>query len=134
MIITRNAVYNYIHDAVAAVYPDMYIAGAYEPVPSSMPAVFIREVGEFRNPENMTFTGVQGVRTSTVEVQIVSGRVNGSLSEAYTILETVRSACFDLFYNETNVVSVENGTEGTNYRIRATYRRVIGDADALPST
>lgn len=134
MIITRNAVYNYIHDAVAAVYPDMYIAGAYEPVPPSMPAVFIREIGEFRNAENMTFTSVQGVRTSTVEVQIVSGRVNGSLSEAYTILETVRSACFALFYNETNVVSVENGTEGTNYRIRATYRRVIGDADALPST
>ena len=134
MIITRNAVYNYIHDAVAAVYPDMYIAGAYEPVPPSMPAVFIREIGEFRNAENMTFAGAQGVRTSTVEVQIVSGRVNGSLSETYTILETVRSACFALFYNETNVVSVENGTEGTNYRIKATYRRVIGSADALPST
>lgn len=134
MNITRNAVYNFIHDAVAAEYPDMYIAGAYEPVPPSMPAVFIREIGDFRNADNMTFTGVQGVRTSTVEVQIVSGRINGSLSEAYAILETVRSACFSLFYNETNVVNVEDGTEGTNYRIRASYRRVIGDADTLPST
>ena len=134
MNITRNAVYNYIHDAVAEVYPKMYIAGAYEPVPESMPAVFIQEIGDFRNVDNMTFTGAQGVRTSTVEVQIVCGRVNGSLSEAYTILETVRSACFELFYNETNVVTVENGTNGMNYRIRATYRRVIGAADTLPST
>ena len=134
MIITRNAVYNFIHDAVAAEYQDMYIAGTYEPVPPSMPAVFIREIGDFRNAENMTFAGAQGVRTSTVEIQIVSGRVNGSLSEAYAILETVRSACFALFYNETNVVNVENGADGTNYRIRATYRRIIGSADELPQT
>lgn len=134
MIITRNAVYNFIHDAVAAEYPDMYIAGTYEPVPPSMPAVFVREIGDFRNAENMTFAGAQGVRTSTVEIQIVSGRVNGSLSEVYAILETVRSACFALFYNETNVVNVENGANGTNYRIRATYRRVIGSADELPQT
>ena len=134
MNITRNAVYNYIHDAVAAEYPDMYIAGVYEPVPPSMPAVFIQEIGDLRNRINMTFTGVQGVRTSTIEIQIVSGRVNGSLSEAYAILEVVRAACFSLAYNETNVVAVENGSNGTNYRIRASYRRVIGDADTMPTT
>lgn len=133
MKITRNAVYNFIHDAVATEYPSMYIAGAYEPVPPSMPAVFISEVGDFRNRENMTFSGAQGVRTSTIEVQIVSGRMNGSLSEAYAILETVRSACFRLFYNETNVIILENGDNGTNYRLRASYRRVIGDADEMPT-
>ena len=134
MNITRNAAYNYIHDAVAAEYQTMYIAGVYEPVPPSMPAVFIREIGDMRNIENMTFAGVQGVRTSTIEVQIVSGRVNGSLSEAYEILEVVRNACFALQYNEVSVVTVEDGTNGTNYRLRISYRRVIGDADTLPTT
>jgi len=134
MNVTRNAVYNYIHNAVAAAHDGIYISGAYEPVPPSKPAVFIREIGDFRNKENMTFTGAQGVRTSTVEVQIVSGRINGSLSEAYAILETVRAACFALQYNETNVVTVEDGTNGTNYRLRVAYRRVIGDADTMPST
>ena len=132
MIITRNAVYNFIHDAVAAEYPDMYIAGTYEPVPPSMPAVFIREIGDFRNAENMTFTGVQGVRTSTFEIQVVSGHTNGSMSEAYAILETARQAFFFLHYNETNTVIVEDGQNG-NYRLRASYRRVIGDADELPT-
>lgn len=134
MNITRNAVYDYIYDAVVAVYTTIYIAGAYEPVPKSMPAVFIEEISDLRNRANMTFTGVQGVRTSTIEVQIVSGKLNGSLSEAYAILEVVRAACFSLGYNETNVVPVENGTNGTNYRIRASYRRVIGDSDAMPTT
>lgn len=133
MNITRNAVYNYIHDAVAVAHSGIYIAGAYEPVPSSLPAVFIREAGDYRNKENMTFSGSQGVRTSQIEVQIVSGRINGSLSEAYSILETVRAACFAIHYNETNVVTMEDGTNGTNYRLRASYRRVIGDADTLPT-
>lgn len=133
MKITRNAVYNFIHDAVADAYPSMYIAGAYEPVSPSKPAVFISEIGDFRNRENMTFSGAQGIRTSTVEIQIVSGRMNGSLSEAYAILEIVRNACFRLFYNEANVIIVENGDNGTNYRLRATYRRVIGDADEMPT-
>lgn len=133
MNITRNAVYNYICDEILAAYPTMYVSGKYEPVPASLPAVFIREIGDFRNRENMTFTGSQGVRTSTIEIQVVSSRLNGSLSEAYAILETVRTACFDLIYNETNVVVVEDGSNGMNYRLRASYRRIIGDSDEMPT-
>lgn len=132
-MITRVDVYNYIYNAITAVYPDMYIVGRYEPVPGELPAVCIREIGDFRNKENMTFGGQQGVRTSTVEVQIVSSKLNGSLSEAYDILDVVRAACFELFYNETNVVVVEDGGNGMNYRIRASYRRIIGDADPMPT-
>lgn len=133
MNITRNAVYSYIYDAVVAEYPTMYVSGVYEPVPAELPAVFIREIGDFRNKENMTLAGNQGVRTSTVEVQVVSSRLNGSLSQAYAILETVRTACFELFYNETNVVVVEDGNSGMNYRLRASYRRIIGDSDEMPT-
>lgn len=132
-MITRVDVYNYIYNALITAYPTMYIAGAYEPVPESFPAVFIREIGDFRNKENMTFSGVQGVRTSTLEIQIVSGRLNGSLTQAYTILDNVRTACFKLFYNETNVTVVEDGTSGMNYRIRASYRRIIGASDTMPT-
>lgn len=133
MNITRNVVYNYIDNAVTTVMPNVYVTGVYEPLMAQMPAVILRETDDFRNPENMTFTGVQGVRTSTFEAQIVSSRVNGSLSEAYAILEIVKSAFFTLLYNETSVAIVEDGSTG-RYRLRATYRRVIGDADTLPST
>lgn len=133
MNVTRNAVYNYIHNAVANVYPSMYIVGTFEPVPASLPAVYISESGDLRNKDNMTLAGHQGVRTSTFEVQIVSGKANGAMSEAYEILETVRSAFFALYYNEVNVITMESGANGTNYRLRATYRRVIGDADEMPT-
>lgn len=133
MNITRNVVYNYIDNAVTTAMPNVYVTGVYEPLMAQMPAVILRETDDFRNPENMTFTGVQGVRTSTFEAQIVSSRVNGSLSEAYAILEIVKFAFFTLLYNETSVAIVEDGSTG-RYRLRATYRRVIGDADTLPST
>lgn len=133
MNITRNAVYNYIYDAVKTDLPDIYITSVYEPVPEELPAVILREIGDFRNAENMTFTGAQGVRTSTFEVQVVTGKTNGSLSEAYEILEIVKNAFFGLHYNETNVAIVEDGGNG-RYRLRASYRRVICDTDTLPTT
>lgn len=132
MNITRNAVYNYVCNIIEAAHPSAYVSSIYEPLPASLPAVFIRETVDLRNRENMTFTGVQGVRTSTFEVQIVSGHKNGSMSEAYELLETVRQAFFALIYNETNVTIVEDGQNG-NYRLRITYRRTIGDADTMPT-
>ena len=101
-------------------------------LPPSLPAVFIRETIDYRNRENMTFAGVQGVRTSTFEVQVVSGKSNGSMSVAYSLLDTVRQAFFALHYNEINVSNVEDGQFG-KYRLRASYRRVIGDADIMPT-
>ena len=133
MNITRNAVYNFIHDAVKTAMPTVYVTSVYEPLTAQLPAVILRETDDFRNRENMTFTGVQGVRTSMFEAQVVSSRTNGSLSEAYDILEVVKQAFFNLVYNETNVVIMEDGSTG-RYRLRATYRRVIGDADTLPTT
>lgn len=132
MNITRNAAYNYIHDAVKADAPNVYITSVYEPVPVELPAIILREIGDFRNRENMSFTGAQGVRTSTFEAQVVVGQTNGSLSEAYDLLELVKNAFFTLQYNETNVTIVEDGGTG-RYRLRASYRRVVGDADPLPT-
>lgn len=132
MNITRNAVFNYIHDAVKTELPTIYITSVYEPVPAEIPAVILREIGDFRNRENMSFTGAQGIRTSTFEAQVVTGQTNGSLSEAYDILEIVKNAFFSMQYNETNVAIVEDGGTG-RYRLRASYRRVIGDTDQLPT-
>ena len=132
MNVTRNAVYSYVHDSVNAVNSTVYVTSAYEPTPARVPAVILREIGDFRNREAMSFAGDQGIRTSTFEAQIVSGKTNGSLTEAYTILDAVRSAFFKLHYNETNAAIVEDGSTG-RFRIRASYRRVIGDSDPMPT-
>lgn len=132
MNITRNAVYSYVHDAVIATNASVYVTSVYEPTPARLPAVILREIGDFRNRENMSFAGDQGVRTSTFEAQVVSGKTNGSMTEAYTILEAVRSAFFKLHYNETNAVIVEDGSTG-RFRMRASYRRIVGDSDPMPT-
>ena len=130
MNITRNAVYSYVHDAVIATNASVYVTSVYEPTPAKLPAVILREIGDFRNRENMSFAGDQGVRTSTFEAQVVSGKTNGSMTEAYTILEAVRTAFFKLHYNETNAVIVEDGSTG-RFRMRASYRRIVGDSDPM---
>ena len=133
MNITRNAVYDYVYSKVKAANASVYITSVYEPTFAKLPAVILREIGDFRNAENMSFAGSQGVRTSTFEAQVVSGKTNGSLSEAYTILDAVRMAMFKLHYNETNAVIIEDGSTG-RFRLRASYRRVIGDSDPMPTT
>ena len=133
MNITRNAVYDYVYSKVKAANASVYITSVYEPTFAKLPAVILREIGDFRNAENMSFAGSQGVRTSTFEAQVISGKTNGSLSEAYTILDAVRMAMFKLHYNETNAVIIEDGSTG-RFRLRASYRRVIGDSDPMPNT
>lgn len=133
MNITRNAVYSFVHDAVVDADPSVYVTSVYEPVNANLPAVIVREIGNLYNRGNMTFTGGQGVRTSTFEADVVSGKTNGSMTEAHTILDTVRNAFFQLHYNETSAVIIEDGSTG-RFRLRATYRRIIGDADALPTS
>ena len=97
-VYTRNAVYNYVYDKVIQAYPNVYISGMYEPVVPSFPAVFIREIGNFSNNENVTFSGSQDVWTSTFEVQIQSNKTDTPMSEVYEIFDVVKEAFSSLFY------------------------------------
>ncbi len=129
-MITHNQIYNNVCTKVLAVFPDAYCAGKFEPVPASFPAVFIREIGSFSNPGNVTFGGSQGVRTSTFEVQIQSNKTENPMEEANAILDVVNSAMFDMYFvlSATNIL--EEGENGI-YRLQATYRRVIGSSDTI---
>ena len=80
----------------------------------------------------MTFSGKQGVRNSTFEVQIQSNKDVGAAEEVHSILDTVSDAFIELHYFISNVNVLEDGSTGL-YRIRASYRRVIGKADEMPS-
>ncbi len=130
MKITRNGVYNYIRNKVIAMYPSAYLSSRYEPTPEDFPAVYVREIGNYSVPGTMTFSGSQGTQESTFEVQIQSNKAVGAGEEAHGILAEVFSAFCDLHYFEANVNVLEDGISGL-YRIRAIYRRIIGDADEM---
>ena len=129
---THNAIYDYVHNWVKNAYPDAYISGMYEPVVPSFPAVFIREIGNFSNTEAVTFSGVQGVWTSTFEVQIQSNKTDTPLSEVYGILDAVKQAFFSIFYILTAVNNIETANS-ENFRLIATFRKVNGEADEIPN-
>ena len=107
MNITRNAVYNYIRNRVLAAYPKAFLSSKYQPIPESFPAVFVREISNF-----------------------LSNKFVGAAEEAHGILNVVREAFCGLCYFEANVNVLEDGSSDL-YRIRANYRRVIGDADEM---
>ncbi len=127
----RNNVYDYVYHDVIDVYEDAYISGVYEPVPKSFPAVFIREIGRSTQESSVTFSGEQGVKISTYEVQVQTNAENSSMSDAYSIMETVEKSFQKLFYIQTAMNKIDDGTYGT-YRLVGTFRRVVGNADQIP--
>ena len=129
---TRNGVYTYVRGKVITAHSSAYISGVYETTPASFPAVFIRETGNFSNPTNVTFAGSQGVWTSTFEVQIQSNDADTPATEAYGILATVDAAFANLSYIKQNVNVIDDGTRG-KFRLVATYRRVTGVSDSMPT-
>ena len=131
-VFTRNGVFDYVYNKVIAAYPSAYLSSKYEPLVPSFPAVFVREIGNFSNPANVTFGGTQDVHTSTFEVQIQSNDANAPVSEAYGILAVVDNAFTELTYVKQGVNLLDDGTRGA-FRLVATYRRVIGAADDMPS-
>ena len=130
---TRNAVYSYVYDKIIASYPDAYVSGMYEPVVPSFPAVFIREIGKFSNTEAVTMGGVQGVWTSTFEVQIQSNKADTPLTEVYGILEVIQEAFSSIYYLLTATNNVGTADADT-FRLIATFRKVNGEADEIPSS
>ena len=105
----------------------------YEPVVPSFPVVFIRETGKFSNTETVTLSGVQGVWTSTFEVQIQSNKADTPLTEVYGILEVVQTAFSSIYYLLTAVNNVGTADADT-FRVVATFRKVNGEADEIPSS
>lgn len=129
---THNAIYTFVESKVLNAYPDTYVASVYEPIVPHFPVVFIREIGNQHNSTAVTMSGVQGVRTSTYEVQIQSNSKDTPLTEAYSLLNEVTDAFVQLFYILESVNVLEDGSNGL-FRLRASFRRVIGSADQMPS-
>lgn len=134
MTYTRNAVYDRIEDRLEEEYPDIYVSSAYEPVPASFPAAFVRETGYFSNDRNISMSGLQNVWTSTFEVQIQSNLADGAAQEVFDIWETVHEEFVGLFYVLVNKLIVDNGATSGIFRMVATYRRITGAADEMPET
>ncbi len=129
-MITRNAVYTRVVNAIRSAYPSTYCTSRYVSKPSSFPACYIHEIDRSRPLENtqLDFEDVQW--ESSFEIQVVSTLANTAATEAYNIMEVARSAMSAMYYREFSETNIDGGDKFT---IVGRFRRVIGGGDTLPS-
>ena len=129
-MITRNAVYTRVVNAIRAAYPSAYCTSRYVAKPSSFPACYIHEIDRSRPLENtqLDFEDVQW--ESSFEIQVVSTLANTAATEAYNIMEIARNSMSEMFYREFSETNIDGGDKFT---VVGRFRRVIGGGDTLPS-
>lgn len=128
--ITRNAIYDYIADAITAVHTNVRCTSRYVPVPSSFPSCYIHEIEHYRPLENMQLDYEDVQWQSSFEIQIISNKKGTAASEAYSIMETAKAAFNALYFRELSETSIE-GTE--TFTVIGRFRRQIGGGDSMPS-
>ena len=104
--ITRNAIYDYIADAITAVHTNVRCTSRYVPVPSSFPSCYIHEIEHYRPLENMQLDYKDVQWQSSFEIRVISDKKGTAASEAYTILETAKAAFNSLYFRELSETSM----------------------------
>ena len=128
-MITRNAVYTRVVNAIRAAYPSANCTSRYVAKPSSFPACYIHEIDRSRPLENtqLDFQDVQW--ESSFEIQVVSTKVNTAATEAYGIMDVARQAFSDLYYREFSEANIDSGD---TFTVIGRFRRIIGGGDTMP--
>lgn len=129
---SRNAVYTRIVKAVKATYSNIYYSGMLEPVPASFPALYVREIGYTTPVEYETLAVDSSQWISTFEVQVYSDKANDSISEAYGIMEIVKTTFKTLGYICDMLEPMQN-VDTSVYRLIGRWHRQIGGADVMPA-
>ena len=128
---SRNAVYSYVTNAITAEHSNVKCTSRYVPKPSAYPSCYVHEIDFYRPVENtqLDFQDVQW--ESSFEVQVISNKKGAAANEAYTILNTAKSAFNSLYYRQISETSIDN-TE--TFIVIARFRRQIGGGDTMPQS
>ena len=129
-MITRNAVYTYVMNAIKARYPSANCTSRYVAKPAKFPSCYIREIDRNR-PIQYTQIDFKDVQwESAFEIQVVSNKANTAASEAYNIMDVARAAFSELYYREFQETTID----GVDlFTVIARFRRVIGGGDNMPT-
>lgn len=129
--VTRNAVYDYVSKAITAVHTNAHCTSRRVPKPSAYPSCYIHEIDHYRPLENMQLDYQDVQWQSSFEIRIISNKKGTAESEAYSILDTARSAFNEIYYRELSATPID-GTE--TFTIVARFRRTIGGGDSMPKS
>jgi hypothetical protein len=129
--VTRNAVYDYVSKAITAVHTNAHCTSRNVRKPSAYPSCYIHEIDHYRPLENIQLDYQDVQWQSSFEIRIISNKKGTAESEAYSILDTARSAFNEIYYRELSATPID-GTE--TFTIVARFRRTIGGGDSMPKS
>lgn len=129
--VTRNAVYDYVSKAITAVHTNAHCTSRRVPKPSAYPSCYIHEIDHYRPLENMQLDYQDVQWQSSFEIRIISNKKGTAASEAYSILDTARSAFNEIYYRELSATPID---ETETFTIVARFRRTIGGGDSMPKS
>lgn len=129
--VTRNAVYDYVSKAITAVHTNAHCTSRRVPKPSTYPSCYIHEIDHYRPLENMQLDYQDVQWQSSFEIRIISNKKGTAASEAYSILDTARSAFNEIYYRELSATPID---ETETFTIVARFRRTIGGGDSMPKS
>lgn len=127
---TRASIYSYVRGKILSAFSTAYVSAKYEPIPQSMPAVFIEQVNKVRTQSNIDLGYSDGQYVSMFEAQVFSNSKNGALAEAEAIMKIIEGAFNDLFFYENYCAPVYN-VDNTVYRLTARFTKQIAEGDEI---
>ena len=130
MTYTRNAVYNSVAEAVRTEHPNVFCTSRYVAKPAAFPACYIHEIDRIRTYQGVQLDYEDVQWESVFEIQVISAKGGTAASEAYAIMNTVRSALNSLYYRETSETNIDTFDK---FLIVGRFRRVIGGGDEMPT-
>lgn len=127
---SRNAIYNYLRNAIKVEFPNAYCTSKLVAKPSAFPACYIHEIDRNRPIQNVQLDFKDVQYESVFEIQVVSAKANTAASEAYDIMDVAREAFSNLYYREFSETNIDRGD---TFTVIGRFRRTIGGGDIMPS-
>lgn len=81
----RELIYNTIARAITDYDPNIYVTQRYEPIPKTVPCVFVEMISKVRTRRYATLDNIDDQHRYTFEVQVF----HNSLTEGYALMEYI---------------------------------------------
>lgn len=112
----RELIYSTIADKIAEYDPTIYVTQRYEPIPQTVPCVFVQMISKSRTRRYATLDNTDEQYRYTFEVQVF----HKSLVDAYTLMEIVEEKFKSISFFEDMCQPIDNADQST-FRIVARF-------------
>lgn len=112
----RELIYNSIATAIAEYDSNIYVAQRYEPIPKSVPCVFLQMISKVRTRQYATLDNTDEQYRYTFEVQVFTH----SMTDSYALMEYIEQKFKEIAFFEEMCQPIDNADQSI-FRIVARF-------------